>query len=284
MVNYTSNRMPQAYNHASDADLDGEATHMSTASPPPPHDPPAGSGASPADPPSGAQPTGPTSYETPGYQPLFDPSTPAPEGGRSEQSPTGYPPPGSSPQFEQPQPGYPQHGQPQGTYPPQAGQPQGEHLSHSGQAPPPSGYPQQDLLPQDVKPGRSRKPLVIGLVVALALVAGGITAWLLLRDDGESTREAYCTAVTELAPNDDLIGAISNADTATLDRAKELPGLAPTSVADDWKTIEEMLTSASQSSSQLSPTMVLQAYGALQSIIDDSNKNCGTAYELLPSP
>ena len=208
---------------------------MSTASPPPPHDPPAGSGASPAGPPGGSpQPIWPTSYETPGYEPLFDPTRPPPEGGQSKQSPT--------------------------------------------------GYPQQDLLPQDVKPGRSRKPLVIGLVV-LALVAGGIAVVLLvLRGDGESTREAYCTAIAELAPDDDLIGAISNADTTTLDRARELPGLAPVSVADDWKTIEEVLTSASQASPQLSPTMFLQAYGALQSIIDDSNKNCGTAYELLPSP
>jgi hypothetical protein len=205
---------------------------------------------------------------------VFDSTARPADSGQSGQPAPGYPPPSTPPEFQQPQAGYPsQPGQPQVEYPPQP-----------GQTPPTSGYPQQNLLPQDVKPGRSRKPLLIGLVVLLALVAGGIATWLLLRDDGESTREAYCTAVKELAPNDDLIGAISSADTTTLDRAKALPGIAPTSVADDWKAIEDLLTSASQASPELSPTTFLQAYGALQSIIDDSNKNCGTAYELLPSP
>lgn len=45
-------------------------------------------------------------------------------------------------------------------------------------------YPKQALSDQEVKPGRNRKLIYLGLLVALVLVVGGLIAWQLLRDDG----------------------------------------------------------------------------------------------------
>ncbi len=149
-----------------------------------------------------------------------------------------------------------------------------------GQGPPESGYPQQELLPQDVQHQRSRMPIYIGLAVVLALIAGGGAAWLLLRDDGESTRAQYCAEIKTFAPNDDLIGAVTNADASMVDQAKKLADLAPETVVEDWTTLSDVVTSVQSSATQVNPSLFLTAIGALRNIVSDSNANCGTAYTL----
>ncbi len=145
-------------------------------------------------------------------------------------------------------------------------------------------YPQQELLPQEVKPGRSRLPLVIGLAVVLTLIAGAVVAWLLLRDDGEGTRAQYCDALEQLAPDDDLAAAVVSADASTLDQARNLADLAPGAVADDWKTLDDAVASMQSSSANVNPATLLTAYGALKNIVSDSNDHCGTAYRLPLGP
>lgn len=144
-------------------------------------------------------------------------------------------------------------------------------------------YPQQELLPQDVKPSRSRLPRVIGLAVVLALIAGGV-AWLLLRDTGDGSRAQYCDAIKQLAPDDDLAAAVVSADASTLDQAHKLADLAPGAVADDWKTLEDAVALMQTSSANVNPVNLMTAYGALKNIVSDSNDNCGTAYRLPVGP
>ncbi len=153
-----------------------------------------------------------------------------------------------------------------------------------GQFPqPPQAYPQQELLPQERKPRRSRLPLYIALGVALAIIVGGVAVWLLLRDNGESTRAQYCAAIKEVAPRNDLLSAVVGADATTLGKAQTVADLAPSAVKKDWKTLTDVVRSA-QTSSSLDPTTALTALGALKSIVSDSNANCGTAYTLPLSP
>ena len=110
----------------------------------------------------------------------------------------------------------------------------------SGQTPPPQ-YPRQNLLPQEVKPGRNRKPLFITIAVVIALVIAGGIAFLVLRDDGEDTREAYCAALRDLKGDGDLMGGLSGADAATADKLKTAMDLAPNAVADDWKKLNDAI-------------------------------------------
>ena len=96
----------------------------------------------------------------------------------------------------------------------------------SGQTPPPQ-YPRQNLLPQEVKPGRNRKPLFIAIAVVIALVIAGGIAFLVLRDDGEDTREAYCAALRDLTGDGDVMSALSDADAGTADKLQDRDGSRP---------------------------------------------------------
>jgi hypothetical protein len=178
------------------------------------------------------------STEPPRWQP--------PSGEPSAQPPTGQPSSGR-------QPGPP--GQP--------GQP--------GQSQ--SAYPQQTLLPQEVKRGRSRKPLVIGLVVALLIAAGGIVAWQLLKDNGEETRAAYCAALKKLTNNGDITAALSGAGTDTLSQLGKVQSLAPAAVKGDWDTLQSLSQSAQ--SGNVDASVAIKAFSALKSIADDADSKCG---------
>jgi hypothetical protein len=126
-----------------------------------------GYGQQPGYPPPGYPPQQPgpsqPGYAQPGYpQPAPpQPGTPAPPPGYQQQP--GYPPqPGYPQQTGSPQPGYPQQ---TGSAPPPFSQPQ---QWQPGVYPPPQqGFPQQ-------QPGKSRKGLIITVVVALVVVGGGL--------------------------------------------------------------------------------------------------------------
>lgn len=189
----------------------------------------------------------------------------------NQQVPPSYGDPPTAPYQQVPPPYRDQYGQPP--------QPGGQY----GQ-PPLSGYPQQELLPQDVQPGRSRAPLIVGLIVVLALVGGGIGAWLLLRDNGESTRAEYCAAIKKAAPGSDLTSAVADGQSSLSEQAKHLADLAPGSVSDDWKTLDDFVASVQKSQNNLDVTSALSAIGALKNIIQDSNDNCGTTFKSPLSP
>lgn len=131
-------------------------------------------------------------------------------------------------------------------------------------------YPQQQLLPQEVKPSRSRLPLLIGLAVVLALVGGGVAAWFLLHDDGEDTRAAYCAELRTLTNDGDLMGTIAAADESTLTQLEQVAAVAPSAVADDWQQLQKLA-----SSEDISVSTGLAAFSALKSIVNDAEGKCG---------
>jgi hypothetical protein len=124
-----------------------------------------------------------------------------------------------------------------------------------------------------VKRGRSRKPLVIGLVVALLIAIGGIVAWQLLKDNGEGTRAAYCAALKKLTNNGDITAALSGADAGTLNQLSKVQSLAPDAVKDDWDTLQSLTQSAQ--SGNVDYSVAIKALGALKSISDDADSKCG---------
>jgi hypothetical protein len=203
--------------------------------------------------------------------------------GASAQPPD--PPPYGQPQYGQPLYGQPPYGQPPPPSGDEATRPYGSppYGGSFGQAPR-SAYPQQELLPHDVKASRSRAPLVIGLVVALALVGGGIAAWLLLRDNGEGTRAQYCTEIKTVTQGGDITTALGNSPQAAMAELHKLVALAPGAVAGDYKTLTNLLESAQKSQSSPSITDALSALGALKSIVTDSNAHCGTTFKAPSLP
>lgn len=145
-------------------------------------------------------------------------------------------------------------------------------------AQPPVHYPRQQLLPQEVKPGRNRKPLFIGIAAALVLVIGAAVAYVVLRDDGEDTRAAYCAALRELTQNGDLESAVSGADASTLKDVQTVRDLAPNAVADDWDTLSDVATQAQSGTPDYS--QFLNAFNALRVISKDAENNCDLSLDI----
>lgn len=148
-------------------------------------------------------------------------------------------------------------------------------------SPGPGVYPQQELTAQQVKPGRNRVPLFIGLGLVLLLIAGGTTAWYLLRNDGESRRGDYCTALKQITKNGNLEQALAAADSDTAGQVSALADLAPSSVASDWGTLQKLVDQGAQA--QPDVATALAALGAVRSIVDDANSECGMSLQ-LPLP
>jgi hypothetical protein len=148
-------------------------------------------------------------------------------------------------------------------------------------------YPQQELLPHVMQPQRSRKGWIIGLVVLVLLVGGGIGAWLVSRGSDDSGRAEYCTALKKLVPDNDLITALTRVDPANSDQLtnqlKNLVAVAPSSVDQDWQTLEQALTSAVGPGGD-NPAAFIPAFTAVQSIIRDANDNCGMSIQLPGLP
>ncbi len=154
----------------------------------------------------------------------------------------------------------------------------------SGQQPmfggPARVYPQQELLPQDIQPGRSRLGWIIALVVVIVLIGAGFAGWLILRDDGESGRAAYCSTLKKLIPGNDLLSAVGNGQASSLDQLHRLTGLAPSAVAGDWKTLASVASTVQGSSSQPDSGTFLSALGAIEHIVSDANDHCGMSLTL----
>jgi hypothetical protein len=200
-----------------------------------------------------------------------------------------WPPPPDEPTEEQPavphQP--PTHWQPaqphQSQQPPTSWQPaQPQPAGWQPAQPQPAGehrvYPQQALSDQEVKPGRNRKPLYLGLLVALVLLVGGVVAWQLLKDDGEDTRAAYCSALKTLTNDGDLTGALGSADASSLNQVAEVQRLAPDAVRDDWDKLQSAIQSAQSGNVDFSNA--LNALTSLRAISDDAGDNCGITMDV----
>lgn len=144
-------------------------------------------------------------------------------------------------------------------------------------------YPQQTLSPQQVKPGRNRKPVYIGLLVAAVLIIGGVLAWQLLKDDGEDTRAAYCAALKDVTHDGDLMSAFSAADATSLAKLEDLQQLAPAAVRDDWDTVQSVFESA-RSSGDVDYGAAVKALTALKAIADDAESECGITMDVPGLP
>ncbi|PXY22922.1 flagellar basal body protein FliL [Prauserella muralis] len=136
------------------------------------------------------------------------------------QQPGGYPPPGppqqypGGPQQQQPYPGPPAYGaQPGYATRPGAAAPQGP----GGYGPPPGAYPVPPTPPR-----RSRRGLVIGLVVALVVAVGGVGTWFAFFQSDSAASGA--ATPNEAAMN--LANALSGGDVVGL-----LSTLAPAEAA-----------------------------------------------------
>jgi hypothetical protein len=226
-------------------------------------------------PPSGRPaPYGPPSGGGPRQPSVYGPGQPSGQrSGYSPGQPTGYGPgqvPGYGP------------GQPTGYGPSPA---PGYSASQQPMfGPPHPAYPQQDLLPQQVQPGRSRRPLVIVLVVALLVAGGGVGAWLLLRDNGESGRAAYCAQFKKLVPDNDLVSAVTSADASTAANLKKLADQAPATVHKDWQTLTALIDQLQNSASQPNLAQLATAFGALKQVIRDANDHCGMSMQVPSLP
>jgi hypothetical protein len=141
-------------------------------------------------------------------------------------------------------------------------------------------YPRQELLPQDVRPRRSRTPLVIGIVAILVLAAGAGCAYLLLRDDGEGTRAAYCDQLRELTADGDLDAAAAAATGAELSsQLQQLIDDAPNSVADDWQKLRDLGESVS-ADGDVDLSAALDAMTSLRAIAKDAQDKCDLPIDL----
>jgi hypothetical protein len=159
--------------------------------------------------------------------------------------------------------------------PPPSYQQQGSHTQ-------PGSYPQQTLLPQHVEQSRSRRPLVIGLVVALVVAAGGIIAWQLLRDNGESTRAAYCTALRKLTANGDITTALAGADAGTFDQLNRVQSLAPDVVKGDWASLQSLARSTR--TGRVDYASAISALTSLRAISDDAKSKCAITLDVPGLP
>ncbi len=137
---------------------------------------------------------------------------------------------------------------------------------------PEPSYPRQQLLPQEIRPGRSRRSLVIGLVLVLALVVGGGVAYLVMRDDGEGSRQAYCSALRDLTQGGDLMAAVEGANAKTLGQLDKVQQVAPGAVADDWSTLMSIAYEAQGGSPDMA--QALTAFNSLRVIATDAKQNC----------
>ena len=141
-------------------------------------------------------------------------------------------------------------------------------------------YPQQQLLPQEVKRGVNRSRIYLGVAAAMTVVViAGALFWV-LRDDGEDRREEYCAELRDLTNDGDLATALSSADPSTLERIQKLPDTAPNAVADDWQLIADTIATALEAQE---PDMgqALTLFNAAQAISNDASRECGLDLQLI---
>lgn len=137
---------------------------------------------------------------------------------------------------------------------------------------------------QEVKPGRNRKPIYLGLLVAVVLIIGGVVAWQLLKDDGEDTRAAYCSALRDLTNNGDLMSALSTADASSLGQLEQVQQLAPNAVREDWDTLQSLVNSAQNEPDNIDFSAAVKAMTALRGISSDAESECGITMDVPVLP
>jgi hypothetical protein len=231
-------------------------------------------------PPQGPEQPGEDPHSQDASSPPYPPAQPPPFG--QPPYPPAQPPPYGQPPYPPAQP--PPYAQPYGGTPPAPYRRSPQPFTDQFGQPPATAYPRQELLPHEVRPRKRRVPLVIGLVVTLALVGGGIAAWLLLRDNGDATRAQYCTEITSATRGSDITSILGGGPRAAFAELHKLADLAPTGVAADWKTLTALLESAQKSQSSANFSAVVAAAEALRSIIADSNAHCGTTFKAPSLP
>jgi hypothetical protein len=138
-------------------------------------------------------------------------------------------------------------------------------------------YPRQDLLPQQVQPGRSRVPLVVGAVAVVVLVAGVLVALRLAHHSGEQSRAAYCAALRSATHDGDLSQALGAAFSGTLGDLGRVRDLAPSAVRRPW---DELLAAVQQGSSKPSLGEVAQLFIDVRTIAADAESNCGLTIQI----
>ena len=146
-------------------------------------------------------------------------------------------------------------------------------MTDSGEHDPAPEYPKQELLPQQVATGSNRRPLVIGIVVALVLALGGIGAYVLLRDDEDANRAAYCDQLRDLTKNGDLSAAMDAFGPESADDLQQLIDDAPDAVADDWTKLRTLFESTTEGE-DVDMSAAVEAIEALQTIAQDARSEC----------
>jgi hypothetical protein len=156
-------------------------------------------------------------------------------------------------------------------------------MADSGEHEPAPVYPKQDLLPQQVASGSNRKPLIIGIAVVLVLALGGVGAYVLMRDNEDADRAAYCDQLRELTKGGDLSAAMQAFGPELTDELQRLIDAAPDTVADDWQKLHTLFASTN-GGEDVDMSRALEAYEAVQTIARDANDECDLPIEIPTVP
>jgi hypothetical protein len=116
------------------------------------------------------------------------------------------------------------------------------------------------------------------VVVLVAVVATAL--WMLLDDDGESRREAYCAALSDVTNEGDLTGALEEADESTVTELRDVADLAPDAVADDWDTLVTLAQDPAAITDGSSVGALVDAFTALQAIASDAEDECNLTLDV----
>jgi hypothetical protein len=144
-----------------------------------------------------------------------------------------------------------------------------------GEAPRPAPYPRQELLPQQVHPGRSRLPLLIAAIAVVAALVLALVGWRVFHGDGEDTRAAYCAALRKATGAGGLGGLASTATTGRVvpKAITDLADLAPQSVRNQWDDLIQLVRSLPGGSPDVG--QAARAFTDVQAIIADAKSACG---------
>ena len=114
-----------------------------------------------------------------------------------------------------------------------------------------------------------RRLLVLAGVVVLAIV---FTAYFVLRDDGESHRDAYCGKLKALdRPGSTFLEAASQ---ASKEQIRQLVDLAPSAVEPAWTSLSSLLLNPDAGAQQLQID-IAKLGPSVDKIFTDASDNCG---------
>ncbi|MEJ7706996.1 MAG: hypothetical protein WKF82_06735 [Nocardioidaceae bacterium] len=105
-----------------------------------------------------------------------------------------------------------------------------------------------------------------------------VTAYLLLRDDGEDTRAEYCSALREFTDDGDLLSAVAGADASALSEFERIEGLAPQTVGADWQALRDLTETIQRG--EIDVVTGMSAVSHLRSIAADADQECGLTIDI----